>query len=139
MLILLVEDNEGDIRLIKEAFKENQVDNQLSVVKDGVDALTFLRQKGKYTQAIRPDIILLDLNLPKRNGIEVLAEIKQDRQLRRIPVVVLTSSEAEQDILKSYDFHANCFISKPMELKGFLEVVQSIQDFWLTCVKLPPL
>lgn len=139
MQILLVEDNEGDIRLIKEAFKENQVDNQLSVVKDGVDALAFLRQKGKYTQAIRPDIILLDLNLPKRNGIAVLAEIKQDHQLRRIPVVVLTSSEAEQDILKSYDFHANCFISKPMELEGFLEVVQSIQDFWLTCVKLPPL
>ncbi|MBD1905219.1 response regulator [Trichocoleus sp. FACHB-6] len=136
--ILLVEDNEGDIRLTKEAFRESMVWNHMNVVRDGAEALAFLRREGKYTDAIRPGIILLDLNLPKRSGIEVLEEIKRDDELKHIPVVVLTSSQAEQDILNSYNFHANCFISKPLDLEQFLQVVQSIKDFWLTIVKLPP-
>ncbi|MBD1838849.1 response regulator [Coleofasciculus sp. FACHB-64] len=136
--ILLVEDNEGDIRLTQEAFRDSQVGNHLNVVRDGVEAIAFLKREEKYANAVRPDIILLDLNLPKRNGIEVLAEIKQDDQLKRIPVIVLTSSQAEPDILSSYDLHANCFISKPIDLDRFLRVVQSIEDFWLTIVKLPP-
>ena len=136
--ILLVEDNEGDIRLTKEAFRESMVWNHMNVVRDGAEALAFLRREGKYTDAIRPGIILLDLNLPKRSGIEVLEEIKCDDELKHIPVVVLTSSQAEQDILNSYNFHANCFISKPLDLEQFLQVVQSIKDFWLTIVKLPP-
>ncbi|MBD1929675.1 response regulator [Trichocoleus sp. FACHB-90] len=136
--ILLVEDNEGDIRLTKEAFRESMVWNHMNVVKDGAEALAFLRREGKYTDAIRPGIILLDLNLPKRSGIEVLEEIKRDDELKHIPVVVLTSSQAEQDILNSYNFHANCFITKPLDLEQFLQVVQSIKDFWLTIVKLPP-
>ncbi|MBD1935084.1 response regulator [Funiculus sociatus] len=136
--ILLVEDNEGDIRLTKEAFRESMVWNHMNVVRDGAEALAFLRREGKYTNAIRPGIILLDLNLPKRSGIEVLEEIKRDNELKHIPVVVLTSSQAEQDILNSYNFHANCFISKPLDLEQFLQVVQSIKDFWLTIVKLPP-
>ncbi|MEP0788785.1 response regulator [Funiculus sociatus GB2-C1] len=138
MEILLVEDNEGDIRLTKEAFRESMVWNHMNVVRDGAEALAFLRREGKYTNAIRPGIILLDLNLPKRSGIEVLEEIKRDNELKHIPVVVLTSSQAEQDILNSYNFHANCFISKPLDLEQFLQVVQSIKDFWLTIVKLPP-
>ncbi|MEP0799246.1 response regulator [Funiculus sociatus GB2-A5] len=138
MEILLVEDNEGDIRLTKEAFRESMVWNHMNVVRDGAEALAFLRREGKYTDAIRPGIILLDLNLPKRSGIEVLEEIKRDDELKHIPVVVLTSSQAEQDILNSYNFHANCFISKPLDLEQFLQVVQSIKDFWLTIVKLPP-
>ncbi|MBD2002182.1 MULTISPECIES: response regulator [Cyanophyceae] len=136
--ILLVEDNEGDIRLTKEAFRESMVWNHMNVVRDGAEALAFLRRQGKYTEAIRPGIILLDLNLPKRSGIEVLEEIKRDDELKHIPVVVLTSSQAEQDILNSYNFHANCFITKPLDLEQFLQVVQSIKDFWLTIVKLPP-
>ncbi len=136
--ILLVEDNEGDIRLTQEAFRHSQVGNHLNVVRDGVEAIAFLKREDPYANAVRPDIILLDLNLPKRNGIEVLAEIKQDDQLKRIPVIVLTSSQAEPDILSSYDLHANCFISKPIDLDRFLRVVQSIEDFWLTIVKLPP-
>ncbi len=136
--ILLVEDNEGDIRLTQEAFRDSQVGNHLNVVRDGVEAIAFLKREDPYANAVRPDIILLDLNLPKRNGIEVLAEIKQDDQLKRIPVIVLTSSQAEPDILSSYDLHANCFISKPIDLDRFLRVVQSIEDFWLTIVKLPP-
>ena len=136
--ILLVEDNEGDIRLTQEAFRDSRVGNHLNVVRDGVEAIAFLRREEKYANAVRPDIILLDLNLPKRNGLEVLAEIKQDDQLKRIPVIVLTSSQAESDILSSYDLHANCFISKPIDLDRFLRVVQSIEDFWLTIVKLPP-
>jgi CheY-like chemotaxis protein len=136
--ILLVEDNEGDIRLTKEAFRESMVWNHMNVVRDGAEALAFLRREGKYTDAIRPGIILLDLNLPKRSGIEVLEEIKRDDELKHIPVVVLTSSQAEQDILNSYNFHANCFITKPLDLEQFLQVVQSIKDFWLTIVKLPP-
>lgn len=136
--ILLVEDNEGDIRLTQEAFRDSQVGNHLNVVRDGVEAIAFLKREEKYANAVRPDIILLDLNLPKRNGIEVLAEIKQDDQLKRIPVIVLTSSQAESDILTAYDLHANCFISKPIDLDRFLRMVQSIEDFWLTIVKLPP-
>ena len=144
--ILLVEDNPGDVRLIVEVLKENKVLNNLHVVEDGVEAMAFLRREGKYADARshpenrgapRPDLILLDLNLPKKNGCEVLAEIKQDSNLKRIPVVVLTISEAEQDILRTYDLHANCYITKPVDLEQFIKVVKSIEDFWLTIVKLP--
>jgi CheY-like chemotaxis protein len=135
--ILLVEDNPGDVRLTLEALKEGKVRNNLSVVADGVEALAFLRRQGKYTEAPRPDLILLDLNLPKKDGREVLGEIKLDEVLKRIPVVVLTTSRAEEDILKSYDLHANCYITKPVDLERFFTVVKSIEDFWLTVVKLP--
>lgn len=136
--ILLVEDNPGDVRLTEEALKEDKVLNNLSVVGDGVEAINFLKQKGKYAKAPRPDLILLDLNLPKKNGREVLGEIKEDPDLRRIPVVILTISKAKEDILKSYDRHANCYITKPVDLDQFINVVKSIEDFWLTVVKLPP-
>lgn len=136
--ILLVEDNPGDVRLTKEAFKEAKVHNLLSVVEDGVEAMAFLRGEGKYQDALRPDVILLDLNLPRKDGRQVLAEMKADETLKRIPVVVLTTSEAEQDILMTYDLHANCYITKPVDLDRFIEVVQSIEDFWLCIVKLPP-
>lgn len=135
--ILLVEDNEGDIRLTQEAFRESKVCNQLHVVKDGVEAIAFLKKEGTHVNAVRPDLILLDLNLPKRNGIEVLQEIKNDDKLKRIPVLVLTSSEADRDIVGSYNLHANCFITKPLDLNDFLQLVQAIEDFWLTIVKLP--
>ena len=136
--ILLVEDNPGDVRLTQEALKEGKVLNNLSVVKDGVQALAFLRREGEYAQMARPDLILLDLNLPKKGGREVLAEIKVDPDLKRIPVVVLTTSEAEKDILESYNLHANAYITKPVALDRFMDVVRSIEDFWLTIVKLPP-
>ena len=135
--ILLVEDNAGDARLTVEALKEFKVSNQVSVVRDGVEALAFLRGLGAFAGAPRPDIILLDLNLPRKDGREVLAEIKDDPDLRRIPVVVLTTSQAEQDIVRAYNLHANCFITKPADLEQFLVVVRSIEDFWLTIVKLP--
>lgn len=135
--ILLVEDNPGDVRLTIEALKEGKVRNRLSVVSDGVEALAFLHQEGKYTDAPRPDVILLDLNLPKKDGRAVLAEIKEDEHLKRIPVVVLTTSSSEQDILKTYDLHANCYITKPVDLEQFIEVVKGIEEFWLTVVKLP--
>ena len=135
--ILLVEDNPGDVRLTQEVFKEAKMGNRLHVVYDGEEALSFLKKTGKYANAPRPDLVLLDLNLPKRNGLEVLAEIKADENLRRIPVVMLTMSKNEQDILKSYDLHANCFITKPVDLDQFLSVVRAIEDFWLTVVKLP--
>ena len=135
--ILLVEDNPGDVRLTKEAFKEAKVNNNLHIVSDGVEALDFLRRKGKYIGAPRPDIILLDLNMPKKNGREVLAEIKADPDLMRIPVLVLTISQAEEDILKSYNLHANCYIQKPVDINKFIDVVKSIEGFWLTIVKLP--
>jgi chemotaxis family two-component system response regulator Rcp1 len=135
--ILLVEDNPGDVRLTVEALKEGKVRNRLSVVEDGVEALAFLRQEGKYGDAPRPDVILLDLNLPRKDGRAVLAEIKADESLRRIPVVVLTTSSSEQDILRSYDLHANCYITKPVDLEQFIEVVKGIEEFWLTIVKLP--
>ena len=136
--ILLVEDNPGDVRLTQEALKEGKVLNRLSVVKDGVEAIFFLKKKEKYKDAPRPDLILLDLNLPKKNGREVLGEIKRDPEFMRIPVVILTISRDEQDILKSYNLHANCYIIKPVDLNQFINVVKSIEDFWLTIVKLPP-
>ena len=135
--ILLVEDNPGDIRLTKEALKEAKVNNSLSVVGDGVEALAFLRRGGVYSAAPRPDIVLLDLNLPKKDGRQVLAEVKADPELRRIPVVILTTSKAEEDILKTYDLHANCFITKPVDFDQFVRVVQSIEHFWLSIVTLP--
>jgi len=136
--ILLVEDNPGDVRLTLEALKEGKVLNNLSVVGDGVEALAFLRREGKNGDAPYPDLILLDLNLPKMNGYEVLRKIKEDPSLRRIPVVILTVSKDEEDILKSYDLHANCYITKPVNLDQFINIVESIEDFWLTIVKLPP-
>ncbi len=136
--VLLIEDNPGDVRLTREALKEGKLLINLRVVEDGVEALAYLRQEGKYADAPRPDLILLDLNLPKKDGREVLAVIKADKNLRRIPVVVLTISQAEEDILKSYNLNANCYISKPVELDQFIRVVKSIEDFWLTIVRLPP-
>lgn len=135
--ILLVEDNPGDVDLTIEALKEGKVANRLSVAEDGVEALAFLRREGRYSQAFRPDLILLVLNLPRKDGREVLAEIKADPKLKQIPIVVLTTSEAEQDIIKSYQLHANCYISKPVDLEQFIRVVKAIDDFWLTVVKLP--
>ena len=135
--ILLVEDNPGDVRLTEEAFKENKVCNRLNVARDGLEAIAFLRRAGEHADAPRPDLILLDLNLPKKDGREVLAEIKQDPSLKSIPVVILTTSKAEEDIIKSYHLHANCYITKPVDLEQFITVVKSIQDFWLTIVKLP--
>jgi two-component system, chemotaxis family, response regulator Rcp1 len=135
--ILLVEDNPGDVRLTREALKDGKVGNRLHVVGDGVEALAFLRQEGKYAGVPRPDLILLDLNLPKKDGREVLAEIKADADLTRIPVVVLTTSRAEQDILQTYDLHVNCYITKPIDLEQFVEVVRRIEEFWLTIVILP--
>jgi CheY-like chemotaxis protein len=134
----MVEDNPGDVRLTVEALKEGKVRNNLHTVADGVQAMAFLRRQGQYADAARPDLVLLDLNLPKMNGREVLAEIKDDPELRRIPVVILTVSKAEQDILKSYNLHANCYITKPVDLDQFLGVVKAIEDFWLTVVMLPP-
>jgi len=135
--ILLVEDNPGDVRLTKEALKEGELLNNLSVVGDGIEALAFLRREGNFADSARPDMILLDLNLPKKSGLEVLADVKADENLRRTPVVVLTTSQAEQDIVKSYNLYANCYISKPVDLGEFMNVVKSIEEFWLTVVKLP--
>jgi CheY-like chemotaxis protein len=135
--ILLVEDNPGDARLATEALKDAKVKNNLHWVKDGVEAMAFLRRGGKYADAPHPDVILLDLNLPRKDGREVLAEIKQDEDLRRIPVVILTVSGAEEDIIKTYNLHANCYIRKPVDLDQFIEVVKSIDYFWLTIVTLP--
>ena len=135
--ILLVEDNPGDVRLTKEALKEGKVYSNLHWAKDGVEALEFLRRQGKFTDVPRPDIILLDLNLPKKDGREVLAEIKNDDDLKRIPVVILTTSKAEEDVLRSYQLHANCYVTKPVDLEKFIVVVQSIDKFWLTVVTLP--
>jgi CheY-like chemotaxis protein len=135
--ILLVEDNPGDVRLTQEALKEGKVRNHLSVADDGAKALDFLFRRGPYTAAPRPDLILLDLNLPKLDGREVLRAIKADASLRGIPVVVLTTSQADEDIVKAYDLHVNCYITKPLDLSRFLEVVKAIEDFWLTIVKLP--
>jgi len=136
--ILMIEDNAGDVLLTKEAFRNGKVANTLSVVRDGVEAMDFLRRKGEFASAPRPDLILLDLNLPRRDGRQVLADIKSDPQLRLIPVVVLTSSKAEQDVLKVYELHANCYIVKPVDFNNLMEVVKSIENFWLTVVKLPP-
>lgn len=136
--ILLVEDNPGDIRLTEEAFKETKLNNNLSVVKDGVEALSFLRKEGEYSSAARPDIILLDLNLPRMDGRELLAIIKEDPDLRRIPVVVLTTSDDEKDILTTYNLHANCYITKPVDLNQFGEIVKNLEGFWFQIVRLPP-
>lgn len=135
--ILLVEDNPGDVRLTMEALKEGKLLNHVSVAEDGMEALAFLHQEGKYAGRPRPDLILLDLNLPKKDGREVLAEIKEDPELRHIPVVVLTTSTAEHDVLKTYDLHANCYINKPVDFEQFLQVVKSVGDFWFSVVILP--
>jgi two-component system, chemotaxis family, response regulator Rcp1 len=136
--ILLVEDNLGDVRLTREALLEGKVKNNLSVAGDGLEALQFLRQEGKYNNATRPDLVLLDLNLPRMDGRELLAEIKEDPDLKKIPIVILTTSKAEEDIIKTYNLHANCYITKPVDLNQFFKVVRSIEDFWMTIVKLPP-
>ena len=136
--ILLVEDNPGDERLTREALKEGKVYSNLHWVKDGVEAMEFLRRSGKHQGAPRPDIILLDLNLPKKDGREVLQDIKNDAELKRIPVVVLTTSKAEEDVLRTYNLHANCYVTKPVDLEKFIVVVKSIDAFWLTVVTLPP-
>jgi two-component system, chemotaxis family, response regulator Rcp1 len=135
--VLLVEDSPGDVRLTREAFKDAKVHINLRVASDGAEAIDFLRREGKYADVPRPDLILLDLNLPKKSGREVLEEIKEDPVLMSIPVVILTTSASEQDILRSYLLHANCFITKPVDLDGFLKVVKSIDNFWLSVVKLP--
>ena len=135
--ILLVEDNPGDVRLTQEALKEGKVANNLHVAMDGMEALAFLKAEGKFKERPRPDLVLLDLNLPKKDGREVLEEIKNDDALKKIPVVVLTTSQDEADILKTYKLHANCYITKPVDLDQFIKVVRSIEDFWLTLVKLP--
>jgi chemotaxis family two-component system response regulator Rcp1 len=136
--ILLVEDNPADIRLAQEAFKDAKVHNILYTVGDGVEAMAFLRRQGKYAEVGRPDLILLDLNLPKKDGREVLAEIKTDEHLKLIPVVILTVSKDEEDILRTYNLHANCYITKPIDFEQFMKVVKGIEEFWLTIVKLPP-
>lgn len=135
--ILLVEDNPGDVRLTKEALKEGKVSNNLHVTMDGMEALAFLRKEGEFSDVPTPDLILLDLNLPKKDGREVLADIKEDPTLKRIPVVILTTSTAEEDIFKTYNLHANCYITKPVDLEQFIKVVKAIDDFWLSMVKLP--
>ena len=135
--ILLIEDNPGDVDLTKEALQDAKVHNRLHVVDDGAKAVDFLFKRGEYADVPRPDIILLDLNLPKKDGRQVLVEIKADPQLAEIPVVILTTSQAEEDILRSYQLHANCYITKPVDFKQFMRVVKSIEEFWLTVVKLP--
>lgn len=136
--ILLVEDNPGDVRLTQEALRDIKLHNRLSVVEDGVEALAFLKREGHYNDSPRPDIILLDLNLPRKSGREVLEEIKQDDVLKRIPVVVLTTSEDERDVMASYNLHANCYITKPVDLSQFITIVRNIKEFWFTIVRLPP-
>jgi two-component system, chemotaxis family, response regulator Rcp1 len=136
--ILLVEDNPGDVRLMKETLRDGKIANQLTVVEDGVEAMLYLRKEGKYCSAPRPDLILLDLSLPRKNGQEVLTEIKQDAELKRIPVCVVTSSAAEKDILAAYNNYVNCYLTKPVGLQEFMDVMRSVENFWLSIVKLPP-
>jgi chemotaxis family two-component system response regulator Rcp1 len=136
--ILLVEDNPGDVRLAKEALKECKIDNTVYVAQDGIEALAFLRKEGEHEKAPRPDLILLDLNLPRKSGREVLAEVKADPSLRRIPIVVMTVSRDEEDVLKAYNLHANCYITKPIDFGQFIRITKSIEDFWFRIVKLPP-
>ena len=135
--ILMVEDNPGDVRLAQEALAEGKIHNSLYVVRDGVEAMDFLKQRNGYADAPRPDIILLDLNLPKKSGMEVLQEVKGDDSLKSIPVVVLTSSESQEDVARSYGLHANCYVTKPVDLDQFLLVVRTLEEFWLSIVKLP--
>ncbi len=137
IVILLVEDNPGDTRLVVEAMREAKLDNYIHVVEDGVEAMQFLRREGRFGDAPRPDLILLDLNLPKKDGRAVLAEVKADPVLKRIPVVVLTTSQAEEDVLRAYDLHANCYITKPVDMEQFMKVVAQIDDFWVRVVTLP--
>ena len=136
--ILMVEDNPGDARLAEEALKDSKINNSLYHVEDGVEAMRFLRRQAEYSDAPQPDLVLLDLNLPRKDGREVLAERKEDPKLKLVPVVVMTTSEAERDLVKSYDLHANAYVVKPIDLERFIEVVQSIEVFWFTIVKLPP-
>ncbi|MEH2152421.1 MAG: response regulator [Nostoc sp.] len=136
--VLLVEDNPGDAQLTRIALEESKISIHLNVVEDGVEAMAFLRKQDKYVKAAHPDIVLLDLNLPRKDGREVLAEIKGDENLKRIPVVVLTTSQAEEDILKAYNLCANCYITKPVDFDQFVKIVQSIENFWFAIVKLPP-
>jgi CheY-like chemotaxis protein len=136
--VLLVEDNPGDVRLILEIFKESNLNEKVTVAKDGVEAIAYLYQVGEFSQAKRPDIILLDLNLPRKDGRAVLAEIKRDPHLCQIPVIVLTSSDAEEDIRQAYALHANCYIAKPVDFEQLLTVIRLLKEFWLTVVKLPP-
>jgi len=136
--ILVVDDSPGDVRLMREALQEDRICTQLSEVRDGVEALAFLRQKGTYVTAPRPDLILLDLNLPRMDGCELLQEIKSDVHLRRIPVVVLTISQSPEDVRRVYDLHANCYIAKPLDLDHFAQVVQSVESFWFSTATLPP-
>ena len=136
--ILLVEDNPGDVRLTKEAFREGRIENNLHVVTDGVEALDFLHRRGDHADAPRPDIVLLDLNLPRKNGDDVLAEIKADEDLQSIPVIVLTSSSAEEDVARSYELHANAYLTKPVDPNAFIDTIQSFEQFWFSIVKLPP-
>ncbi|WP_436910752.1 response regulator [Halosimplex marinum] len=136
--ILLAEDNPGDVTLTRKALERGNISNNLHVVNDGVEAVAFLRQEGEYADEPRPDLVLLDLNMPRKDGRDVLETIKEDDDLRRIPVVVMTSSEAEEDIVQSYDLHANAYLTKPIDFDGFLDVVQRIEDFWLTVVRMPP-
>ncbi len=135
--ILLVEDNPADVRLTMEALKEGKIKNRLTVAKDGIEALEVLRKKGKFANATDVDLILLDLNMPRMDGRAVLAEIKQDPELKHIPVVIMTTSKAEEDIVKSYNLHANCYIVKPIDLDKFIEVVKAVEDFWVSIVTLP--
>lgn len=135
--ILLVEDNPGDVRLVQEIFKEGRLENEMEVVRDGVQAIQYLKRRAPYVDVHKPGLILLDLNLPRKNGIEVLKEIKSDPMLRKIPVVVLTASQAQEDILRAYNSHANCYLTKPIDLDDFLKVVQAIKSFWLSIVQLP--
>jgi len=135
--ILLVEDNPADVRLMREALKDSKVRNDLHVVEDGVEAMSYLRREEKYSKCPFPDLILLDLNLPKKSGLEVLAEIKKDEELKKTPVVILTTSKSDEDIVKSYNLHANCYISKPVDLEQFIRMIRTTEDFWLTIVKLP--
>ncbi|MBD2248258.1 response regulator [Nostoc sp. FACHB-888] len=136
--VLLVEDNPGDAQLTRIALEESKISIHLNVVEDGVEAMAFLRKQDKYVKAAHPDIVLLDLNLPRKDGREVLAEIKGDENLKRIPVVILTTSQAEEDILKAYNLCANCYITKPVDFDQFVKIVQSIENFWFAIVKLPP-
>jgi CheY-like chemotaxis protein len=136
--VLLVEDDPADVLLIEEAFADNKVRNRLHRVADGVEALQFLRREGQYADAPQPDLVLLDLNLPRMDGREVLAEVKADERLRQIPVVVLTTSKAEEDVLRSYKLHANAYVTKPVDFERFIEVVRQIDEFFVTVVKLPP-
>jgi len=136
--ILIVEDNKGDALLIKEVFYENKIFNSLHFVNDGIEAMDFLHERGVYKGRTLPDLIILDLNLPRKDGREVLAEIKSDEKLKHIPVVIMTISQADEDVLKSYNLHANCYVTKPIDLDQFTKVIRSIEDFWFSVVKLPP-